>query len=77
MTERNRKIMLFDIIYGAVILALLIELVMSGSVDIKSDAAFFAFYVAAALLIVLFILKGQKLPGNKIKHPWLFRKKYR
>ena len=77
MTERNRKIMLFDIIYGIVILALLIELVVSGAVNVKSDAVYLAFYIAAALLIVLFILKEQKLLGNKIKHTRFFRKRSR
>ena len=77
MTERNRKIMLFDIIYGTVILALLLELILSGSFNIKSDSLFLAFSIAAALLIVLLIIKEQNFHGNDIKHPRFFGRKFR
>ena len=77
MLERNRKIMFFDIIYGILILALLLELIFSGSFNVKSDSLLLTFSIAAALLIVLLILKEQKIHGNEIKHPRFFGRKFR
>lgn len=74
MKKENRNLVLFDIVYGLVILILLTELFSSGAVKIGRDAAVLTFAIAAAMLIVLMIWKEQKYLQMKIRHPWFFRK---
>lgn len=77
MKDYNRKLFLFDIIYGVLIIVLLIELINSGAFNIGYDSLILTLSVAAALLVVLIILKEQKLLENKIRHPRFFKKQHR
>ena len=77
MKDYKRKLFIFDIIYGVLVIVLLIELINSGAFNIGADSLILALSVAAALLIVLLILKEQKLLENKIRHPRLFKKQRR
>jgi hypothetical protein len=74
MKKENRNLVLFDIVYGLVILVLLTELFSSGAVSVGLDAAILTFAIAAAMLIVLMIWKEQKYLQMKIRRPWFFRK---
>ncbi len=74
MDNGNRKMILFDTIYSILIAVLLVELYMSGSVYVNSDAAVIVLSVAAAMLVVLVILKEQNYFKDKIRHPRFFGK---
>ncbi len=57
MKTEKRKMIIFDIIYSAVIAALLIELFLSGAVSIGRDAAVLTLSIGAALIVVLILFK--------------------
>ncbi len=77
MIKGKQKIILFDVIYTAFILALLIDLFQSGTVNIGYDAVILTLSLTTAMLIVLMILKEQQFFKNRIFHSDFLKKLFR